>query len=109
MKLPGVRYEFTEETVAPRPITQRESAFTGRRTRMFQELLSIAGTRGPSNLTVFLEVAAVIAGVGVVLWLVGARFRRAEGAVWGGGAGARVGETSPGDFPPAGHPRRAGA
>src|SRR5437763_68362 len=57
---------------------------------MFQELLSIAGTRGPSNLTVFLEVAAVVAVVGLALWLVGARFSRQIVTLCGVAAGATI-------------------
>jgi hypothetical protein len=66
---------------------------------MFQELLSIAVTREPSNLTMFLEVAAVIAVVGLVLWLVGARFSRQIVTLCGVAAGAMVGKHLPEIFP----------
>ena len=62
---------------------------------MFQELLSIAGTRTPSNLTVFLEVAAVLAVVGLALWLVGARFSKQIVTLCGVATGAMVGKHLP--------------
>src|SRR5437762_883965 len=67
--------------------------------QMFQELLSIAGTRGPSNLTVFLEVAAVLAIVGLALWLVGARYSRQIVTLCGVATGTIVGKHLPEIFP----------
>lgn len=62
---------------------------------MLQELILMLGNTQPSNLNVFLEVAAVIGVIGLLLWLMGARYSRQIVALCGVASGAMAGKLLP--------------
>ena len=61
---------------------------------MLQQLLPLLGN-APDNLTLFIEVAAILSVIGLGLWLIGARYSRQIVTLIGVGGGAIVGKHLP--------------
>jgi len=62
---------------------------------MIQELIAILNTKQPSSISIFLECAGVIAVVGFLLWLMGARYSRQIVTLCGVATGTLVGKHLP--------------